>query len=138
MVARGAVDALGDYYVSQEVVEEPVEAPVEEPQLQYARVIATETQVRCFASDRSPLYGDRLVEGQIVVVGDQEGEYRVVRLPLGATGYVHKKFATDAGDGKVEATAARVSFRYRPKSSEVPALVMSKGATLFYLGEEGD
>lgn len=111
---------------------------VEQQEVQYARVIAKETQVRCFASDRSPVYDDRLVEGQVVIVGEQVGEYREIELPLGATGYVHKKFATDVGDGKIEAAAAQVSFRYRPKSSEVPALVMPKGTSLLYLGEEGE
>lgn len=112
------------------------DAAVEEPQ--YARVIAKETQLRCFASVRSPLYVDRLTEGQVIVVGEEVGGYRQVMMPLGATGYVHKRFADELESGMVVATAPKVSFRYRPRTSEAPAEVLTKGAELYYLGEDGD
>jgi len=107
-------------------------------QPQYARVIAEEAQPRCFASERSPRYGDHLTEGQVVIVGEQVGDHWQIWLPLGVTGYIHKRFAAEQDGGKIIATASKVSFRYRPKTSEAPAAVMDKGAETFLFGEEGE
>ena len=113
------------------------QSPAAEP-LQYAKVTVAELQPRCFAGPKSPLYGDRLTEGAVVRVGATVGDYQRLVLPLGVTGYVHKKFTAEPVEGMVEATASNVSFRYRPTSSEVPALVMPKGTKLYLVADVGD
>lgn len=106
--------------------------------LHFARIQVHETQPRCFASTRSPAFEDRLTEGQVVKVGPAQGDFRVVVLPTGVTGYVHKKFTTEPADGKVIANAPDVSFRYRPQSSEAPAQLLPKDTELSWLGEKDD
>jgi hypothetical protein len=106
-----------------------------------ARVKIAETQVRCFASLRSPLFVDRLVEGQVVAVGPvvgEAGEFREVRLPGGVTGFVHKTFSTEPKDGYVQTTRPNVAFRYRPQTGEAPVVPLEKDTPLRYLGEEGE
>ena len=61
----------------------------------YARVLA-EVQPRCFASNRSPVYEDKLQPGQIVRVGKQVGGFRAISLPLGVTGIPELKVSTYA------------------------------------------
>jgi len=106
----------------------------ESEELSYARIVVAEVQPRCFASGRSPSYPDKLVEGQIVRVGKKVGGFRQVVLPQGVTGYVHKRFSSAPEQGMVTATKSNVSFRYRPRSSEVPALLMPQGSKLFLMG----
>ncbi|MEM7206063.1 MAG: hypothetical protein AAF628_37760 [Planctomycetota bacterium] len=104
----------------------------------FAKVVVEEVQPRCFPGPRSPVFEDRLVQGQVVRVGSAQGDYLPVLLPLGFTGYVHKKFASAPADGIVRTTGDNVSFRYRPRASEVPALLLPKDTPLYYLSEEGD
>lgn len=116
--------------------EEAAAKPV--PQARYARVLVEETTPRCFAGPRSPSFPDRLVAGQIVRVGEARDGFLRVFLPDGVTGYVHRKFTTEPQDGKIRTTGTNVSFRYRPRSGEPPAVLLRKGTELVYLGEQGD
>jgi len=131
-----AVLALSPMLVAQEVAEDAKEKGAGDA-VRYAQV-SSEVQLRCFASERSPLYEDVLTEGQVVQVGAKEGDFHRVIVPLGATGYVHKKFVSEPDHGVIKTTGDNVSFRYRPKSSEVPAMMLTKNAELRYLADEGD
>jgi hypothetical protein len=104
----------------------------------FARVQVAETKVRCFASERSPVFEERLVEGQFVQVGDVAHGHREVRLPQGMTGWVHKKFVTAPEQGMVTTHGTNVAFRYRPQAGEAPVLLLKKDALLFCLGEQGE
>lgn len=117
---------------AQESAEKP------EAQLSYARIVVDETQPRCFAGGRSPFFSDRLAKGQIVRVGAQVGDFYALSLPQGVTGYVHKDFSTEPTEGMVQASGTNVSFRYRPKTSEVPAAMMPKGTALHFLADEDE
>lgn len=104
----------------------------------HARIAGKEVHPRCFASAVSPVYSDVLAEGQVVQVGESKDGFRTLTLPMGVTGFVHKKFATEPVDGIVTATGSNVSFRYRPQTSEVPAALLSKGAQLTFLAEDAE
>ncbi len=108
-----------------------------EPAISYAKVL-NEVQARCFAGPKSPSYDDLLPADTVVQVGEKVGDYRRLLLPLGATGYVHKKFSSEPVDGVVLTTGSNVSFRYRAKSSEVPAMVLPKGTELMLMADAGD
>ena len=72
-----------------------------DPKVWYAKITSPDVQPRCFAGPRSPVYDDVLTEGSVVKVGEVVGEYRRLLLPLGVTGYVHKKFTTEPQEGLV-------------------------------------
>lgn len=110
-------------------------APAAPPR--YARVEVDQQPVRCFDSENSPVYLDQLSRGDVVQVGDERNGFVPVTLPLGMTGYVHKKFATapDA-QGFVRTNGKRVSFRYRPRSTEAPADTIDDGVALHFMAEE--
>ena len=74
--------------------QDPASAPSDAGPPLYGRVTAKEAAVRCFASQRSPVYEDILREGDVVMVGEATGEFRKVIMPLGVVGYVHRDFAT--------------------------------------------
>lgn len=106
-----------------------------------ARIKVAETNLRCFASSRSPLFADRLVEGQVVAVGAAEGEqgqFRVVELPSGVTGYVHKDFVTPPDAGILKTKRPNVAFRYRPQTGEAPVKTLELDSALAWLADEGD
>jgi len=105
----------------------------------YARIAVDEQPVRCFANDNSPLYGDRLAKGDVVQIGQETNGFVPVTLPLGVTGYVHAKFATAPDEaGFVRTNGKRVSFRYRPRSTEAPADALDDDVALHFLAAEGD
>jgi hypothetical protein len=101
-------------------------------------VLADSTKVRCYASDLSPSFEDALQKGAVVGLGRTEGGYCQVLLPFGPVGYVNKKYATAPGAGVVKAVGKGVSFRYRPKTSEVPVLFLKDGQELLVTGEQED
>lgn len=107
--------------------------------LRFARIEVEKQPVRCFANENSPLYLDEIAQGAVVQVGEPSGDFVAVTLPLGVTGYVHKKFATEPDqNGFVRTNGKRVSFRYRPRSTEAPADALDDGVALHFMGDEGD
>lgn len=114
-------------------------APAAPAAVRYARVVVDQQPVRCFASEVSPVFLDKLAKDAIVQVGAEENGYVAVSLPLGLTGYVHKKYGTapDAA-GFIKAVGKRVSFRYRPRSNEAPAQMLDDGTPLHFMGDEGE
>ncbi|MCA8955593.1 MAG: hypothetical protein KDC87_05935 [Planctomycetes bacterium] len=96
--------------------------------------------VRCFASDLSPCYEDKLPAGTVVEIGEEVGAFRRVRLPLGVVGYVSKKFTGEPEDGMLVTLHDRVSFRYvptPPNRAMAPVKLLDKGTKLRFLGETG-
>lgn len=114
-------------------------APATPAAARYARVVIDQQPVRCFASEVSPVFLDKLAKDAVVQAGTEENGYVLVSLPLGVTGYVHKKYgsAPDAA-GFIKAVGKRVSFRYRPRSNEAPAQMLDDGTPLHFMGEEGE
>jgi hypothetical protein len=105
----------------------------------FARVEVDQQPVRCFDSENSPVYLDQLARGDVVQIGEERNGFVAVTLPLGVTGYVHKKFATPPDEaGFVRTSGKRVSFRYRPRSTEAPADSLDDGVTLHFMAEEND
>lgn len=116
----------------------PPAAPAAAP-VRYGRVDVDQQPVRCFDSEHSPVYLDKLAAGDVVQVGEERNGFVAVQLPQGVTGYVHKKFVSPPDDeGFVRTTGKRVSFRYRPRSTEAPADALDEGAALHFLAEEND
>ena len=106
-----------------------------------AKIISEGSAVRCFASNLSPVYEDRLAKGTVVSVGAAVGEYRRVLLPLGVIGYVSTRFASAPVKGLCHTTRPSVSFRYRPTTPnriEAPVLSLDEGTALRCLGRRGD
>ncbi len=109
----------------------------------FVRIQAAEAAIRCFPTDRSPVFEDKLPQGTIVRVGVAEGLFHPIELPLGPIGYVHKRFTTTPsfdGDaaGTLATTGTEVSFRYRPRDGEAPVARLAKDAPLHWVGEDGD
>jgi hypothetical protein len=115
------------------------EAPPEPVPPSFARITVERAAVRCFASDSSPVFRDVLEQGDVVrVAGPAQNGYRPVTLPLGVTGYVHKKYASEPDAGMVKTTGREVSFRYRPQSGEAPVDRLDLDVPLHWMGEEND
>ncbi len=106
--------------------------------VRFGQLIA-DTPARCWPTDHSPVYTDSFKTGDAVrITGEADGFYTIT-LAQGATGYVHKKFATGPDEqGMVKATGTRVSFRYRPRSTEAPVAALEANATLPCMGEDDD
>jgi hypothetical protein len=135
-----AVTFAALFVVVANAQEPPVQEPVATPPaaLRLARIVPAEVSPRCFASERSPVFSDRLTNGQVVRVGEAVGGFVPVVVPMGVTGYVHEKYCTPPEQGVVRTTGARVSFRYRPQSSEAPVQLVAKDTELFFLASEAD
>ncbi len=117
------------------------EAPGGDPAKRwYARVNTAEAGVRCFATERSPVYRDLLVEGDVVMVGPVTGPdgYRPVYLPLGPTGFVHSDYVESPVEGMVVSKANKLSFRYRPRTREAPVVMVEKGARFHLMAQAGE
>jgi SH3-like domain-containing protein len=95
-------------------------------------------QLRCFASDSSPVFADPLPEGMPLEMIEEADGFVRVRGPFGPLGWVSKRFTETAAAGTVVVDGIGVSFRYRPKPGELPVEVLSKGTVLTVVGEEGD
>jgi len=104
----------------------------------YAQIDQDEVELRCFATDLSPAYGEKLTRGEVIKVGEADGAYRRVILPLGVLGYVHHKFLSQLDGGKLVSTAAKLAFRRRPFSHEAPVRFVDRGTEFLPLGEEGE
>ncbi len=124
--------------------ESAAKAAAESPspsQLTLATISSEACQVRCFASNLSPVYEARLEQGTVVQVGEEVGEFRRVVLPLGVIGFVSKHFTTEPAEGLIKTVRKRVSFRYRPtpkNHAEAPVQILAEDTSLHYIGEVGD
>jgi hypothetical protein len=109
--------------------------------LQFARVVVDKAQLRCWpgAVAMPPVFEDVLAKDQVVAVGRSENGFRAIQLPLGPIGYVSSKFTTAQEDGRVFTRGAKVSFRYRPRSSGEPPVAQLADATeLHVIGEQDE
>ena len=104
----------------------------------YAQVADASVELRCFPTADSPTFGDTMVDGAVVIVGESYGDFRQVVLPLGPVGYVHKKFATEPAGGMLMTAGNNVAFRYRPRSGEAPVELLPDQTELLVVGEDGD
>lgn len=121
--------------------EAAAQRPGSEPQ-KLAKVLVEDLQPRCFASERSVRYEDKLAKGSTVEVVEEAGEFYRVRLPLGVVGYVSKGFSSAPDQaGLVSTTRPKVAFRYRPTPrgrAEAPVQTMDQGTELRFLADAGD
>lgn len=101
-------------------------------------VLVDRLQLRCWGTANSPLFEDTFSKGQVLAVGPGENGFRKVSLPLGPTGYVNKTYAQERADGQLVTKGRSVSFRYRPKGSELPVKQLADGVELHVLGEHED
>jgi hypothetical protein len=117
------------------------ESPPTEPASAAPRLgqVASDVPVRCWPTEHSPTFADTLKAGDVVRITAESGGFFEVELPLGATGYVHEKFASAPNErGMVKANGKRVSFRHRPRSTEAPVSMLDEGTELYCMGEEED
>ena len=132
----------------QQPAAEPVAAPatpeqssadlVQDGVVVYGKIVADAAPLRCWSSvvATPPAFDDVLQKDQVVVLGRSENGYREVVLPLGPMGYVSKRFTEKADDGAVSTKGTKVSFRYRPRTSEAPVAQMPNGTEMFVVGLE--
>jgi hypothetical protein len=113
--------------------------PAQAPE-QLGRIVVDAAAVRCWPSTAAvpPVFEDVLAKDQVVAIGRSEGGFRQVVLALGPIGYVSRKFAEADADGRVKTKGAKVAFRYRPRSSEAPVLLLDDGTLLHVIGEQDD
>jgi hypothetical protein len=141
--AREAVESTGAGSGVEDPagVQDPVAAEAAAPKAPeaYGRVERADTELRCFPTSYSPVYEEKLGEGDVVVpTGEERNGYRAVRLPTGVRGFVHGRFAKLGEDGMVRTEGARVAFRYRPTSAEAPVRLVEEGTAFVLVGIEGD
>ena len=118
-------------------------SPAQEPAQaapQYGRVLADGSKLRCWPSAVAapPVFEDTLAKDQVVMVGRSESGFCLITLPLGPIGYVSKKFAAMAADGKVRTKGTKVAFRYKPRTSEAPVTQLADGQEVAVIGEQDD
>jgi hypothetical protein len=106
----------------------------------YGRVVGDKVALRCWpgAVASPPVFEDVLAKDQVVVVGRSENGFRAIALPLGPVGYVSRKFTEATADGRVKTKGSKVSFRFRPRSSEPPVSQLAEGTELQVVGEQDD
>jgi hypothetical protein len=104
----------------------------------FARVRDASVELRCFPTDISPRYEEKLTEGSVVRTGMERDGFREVVLPLGVAGYVHKTYTSPMTDGLVSSTASKLAFRYRPQSQEAPVRFVDKDVSFLVVGEAGE
>ncbi|MBL8739195.1 MAG: hypothetical protein JNL12_22400 [Planctomycetes bacterium] len=106
----------------------------------YGRVVADKVMLRCWPSAVAmpPVYEDPLAKDQVVSLGRSENGFRSVIVPLGPLGYVSKRFAEASADGQVKTKGTKVSFRFKPRSTEPPVAQLEDGTALHVVGELDD
>ncbi|MHC5066639.1 MAG: SH3 domain-containing protein [Planctomycetota bacterium] len=107
-------------------------------QILYAQATEDDLELLCFPTELSPAFDDKLSRGEVVKVGEIDGDYRQVILPLGVVGYVHRKFVSQLDGGKLISTANKLAFRRRAVSGEAPVEFVAKGTEFLPLSEEGE
>lgn len=124
--------------VEREAPAAPPAEEVQDAEPVYGKIRAEEVRLRCWPSDveAPPVFEDVLTNGQIVRLGERRDGFRSVVLPLGPTGYVSKRFSSEAEDGTVTTTGTKVAFRFRPRTSEAPVAQLPKGTQLHVIGEQ--
>ncbi len=118
----------------------PAVAPTPAATPVYGRVVADKVALRCWpgAVASPPVFEETLSKDQVVVVGRSENGFRAVHVPIGPIGYVNRKFTEAAADGQVKTKGTKVSFRFRPRSSEPPVSQLEDGVALHVVGEQDD
>lgn len=108
--------------------------------LTYGRIVIDVVPLRCWsgAVAQPPVFDETLAKDQIVALGRSENGFRAVVLPLGPVGFVSKKLTEATPDGRVKTKGTKVSFRYRPRSSEAPVAQLDNGTDLHVLAEQDD
>lgn len=106
----------------------------------FGKIVADKVPLRCWsgAVAQPPVFEESLLKDQVVAVGRSENGFRAVLLPLGPIGYVSKKLTETSPEGVVKTKGTKVSFRYRPRSSEAPVQQLDEGTTLHVVGEQDD
>lgn len=106
----------------------------------YGRIVVDQAPLRCWsgAVAQPPVFEESLTKDQVVVVGRSENGFRAVQLPLGPIGFVSRKLTEATPDGRVKTKGTKVSFRYRPRSSEAPVAQLDNGTELHVVGEQDD
>jgi hypothetical protein len=106
----------------------------------FGKIVVDSALLRCWpgAVAAPPVFEETLQKDQVVAVGRSENGFRAVLLPLGPLGYVSKKFAEASPEGRVKTKGAKVSFRFRPRSSEPPVSQLPDATVLQVLGEQDD
>ena len=106
----------------------------------YGRVVVEAAALRCWpgAVAQPPVFEESLKKDQVVVVGRVENGFRAIVVPLGPLGYVSRKFTELGADGQLKTKGAKVSFRFRPRSSEPPVSQLADGTALHVIGEQDD
>lgn len=104
------------------------------------RVVADSVALRCWPGSVAapPVFEDVLQKDQAIALGRSENGFRAVVVPLGPLGYVSRKYAVAAAEGKVTTKGAKVAFRYRPRTTEAPVTQLADGTELFVVGEQED
>ncbi|MBK8977546.1 MAG: hypothetical protein IPM29_16660 [Planctomycetes bacterium] len=104
----------------------------------YLRIDADDVPLRCFATEQSPAYDERLSVGDVVrTTGTTNGDYVEIELPLGVIGYVHAGFVEAVGDAAVK-SKARLSFRYSPGDRRAPVAFVDPGHEFLLVSRDGD
>lgn len=108
--------------------------------LTYGRIVIDVAPLRCWsgAVAQPPVFDETLAKDQVVALGRSENGFRAVVLPLGPVGFVSKKLTEATPDGRVKTKGTKVSFRYRPRSSEAPVAQLDNGTDLHVLAEQDD
>ncbi|MGB3966529.1 MAG: SH3 domain-containing protein [Planctomycetota bacterium] len=106
----------------------------------FGRIVADKVGLRCWSSTVAspPVFEETLAKDQVIAVGKSENGFRAVILPLGPLGFVSKKLTESTPDGVVKTKGTKVSFRYRPRSSEAPVQQLEDGTALHVIGEQDD
>jgi len=140
--SRSASSTLAALLVAAAMLpaQEPGAAPEPAAAPQYGRVLVDSAQLRCWPSAVAapPVFEDALTKGQVVAVGRSDSGFRLIALPFGPSGYVSKKFAVLADDGKVRTKGTKVAFRYKPRTNEAPLQQLADGQELTVIGEQDD
>jgi len=123
---------------AQDPAQNPAQNPAEAPR--FGRIAIDQAQLYCWPSVvvSPPRFEDTLAKDQVVMVGRNEGDFVQIKLPLGPTGYVTKRFSTTDENGVVRTKGTKVSFRYRTRTAEAPVQQLPDGTELFVIGEHED
>lgn len=117
---------------------QPSADSVQDEVVVYGKIVADTAPLRCWSSAVAtpPAFDDVLQKDQVVVLGRSENGYREVILPIGPLGYVSKRFTQTDDNGAVSTKGTKVSFRYRPRTSEAPVAQMPDGTKMFVVSLE--
>ena len=140
LAAQGVVEpaASPEVTAEAEAAGEAGSAAATSPRI-YGRIERPDTQLRCFPTSYSPIYGETLGEGDVVALtGESQNGYTKVLLPLGALGFVHSRYVAAAEDGSVSSKGSSVAFRYRTNAREAPVRFVDDGTVFKLVDRDGE